>query len=542
VTAGPGVTVDGNGSTSTPYVISSSSAATPTPLEVTDTPTVDLSLSGTGVAGDPYEVSAAVVLDPTPPGGGTNLVHAGADGLYVECADVRGCLSGGDGIDYDPATGEIAAQISADAGNAMTLGGDGGLYAPAASAADPTVVEGTDTPTVDVTVSGTGAAGDPYEVSAAVVLDPTPPGGGTNLIHAGADGLYAECADVRGCLSAGDGIAYDPGTGEIAAEPTVVEAGTNVTVSGTGTTADPYVVNATGGGSSTPTEVEGTDTPTVDVTVSGTGAAGDPYQVSAAVVLDPTPPGGGTNLVHAGADGLFVECADVRGCLSGGDGIDYDPATGEIAAQISADAGNAMALGGDGGLYAPAPAAPETACGLTGDGSAADPLAAAVGTWAYGCDVDTYAGQVYCDTTGQLRSEPPSQATYTQDSLNQSYTPTAVPTGFDNVIETRTLSITNPDPCRPAFVVCEVEVDVDFDLVPGAAAAAGITTDEMQYFHNTGSATQQDVHCQVTKVYNRTIAPGATLVEPLAITMGRGAGGATYNRIQSFMRAFVFNL
>jgi hypothetical protein len=321
-----------------------------------------------------------------------------------------------------------------------------------------------------------------------------------------------------------------------------VQAGPGVTVDGNGSPATPYVISSSS--AATPTSLEVTDTPTVDLSLSGTGVAGDPYEVSAAVVLDPAPPGGGTNLVHAGADGLYAECADVRGCFSAGDGIDYDPATGEIAADLSTDAGNAVVFGSDGGLYAPAAsaAALETACGLTGDGSSADPLAAAVGAWGYACDVDTYAGQVYCDTSGQLRSEPRGRATYTQDSVNQSYPATVVPTGFDNVIETRTLSITNPDPCRPAFVVCEVEVDVDFDLAPGAAAAAGITTDEMQYFHNTGSATQQDVHCQVTKVYNRTIAPGGTLIEPLAITMGRGAGGATYNRIQSFMRAFVFNL
>ncbi|MGJ3558836.1 hypothetical protein ACR6C2_07605 [Streptomyces sp. INA 01156] len=42
-------------------------------------------------------MSAAVILDPAPPGGGSNLLHTGADGLYVECADVRGCLSAGTG-------------------------------------------------------------------------------------------------------------------------------------------------------------------------------------------------------------------------------------------------------------------------------------------------------------------------------------------------------------------------------------------------------------------------------------------------------------
>ncbi|MFJ4627188.1 hypothetical protein [Streptomyces sp. NPDC088847] len=316
-----------------------------TALEAADTPSVDVTITGTGTVGDPYQVAAAAILDPAPPGGGTNLLQESPDGLFVECADVRGCLSAGDGIAYDPGTGEIAARPSTDAGNAVSFGTDGGLYATAGGGA-PSVVEGGDTPTASNTVTGTGAAGDPYVVTTDVTLDPTPPGGGTNLLQAGPDGLYVECDDVRGCLSAGDGIAYDTATGEISARVSA-DAGNQTTI-------------GTDGGLFTPastTAVEAADSPTVDVTITGTGAAGDPYEVAAAVILDPTPPGGGSNLLQDGPDGLFVECADVRGCLSAGDGIDYDTATGEIAAQISGDAGNTTTIGTDGGIYTPTPAA-----------------------------------------------------------------------------------------------------------------------------------------------------------------------------------------
>ncbi|MFD5570480.1 hypothetical protein [Streptomyces cadmiisoli] len=375
VTAGPGVTVDGNGSTALPYVISAD-AATPTPVQAGDTPTVDTTVAGTGTAGDPYVVSAAVILDPTPPAGGTNLVQAGPDGLYVECADVRGCFSAGDGAAYDQTTGEISARVSGDAGNTTTLGTDGGLYTPAGS----TSLQGSDTPSVDVTVSGTGMVGDPYDVSAAVRLDATPPGGGTNLIGEGPDGLFVECADVRQCFTAGDGASYDAGTGQFSARLSA-DAGNTVEFGSDGG------LYSAGGGGGAPSVVTAGDTPTADTTVTGTGAAGDPYVVSTDVILDPTPPGGGSNLLQEGPDGLYVECADVRQCFTAGDGASYDAGTGEFSARLSADAGNTVEFGSDGGLYTPAATTaleaadtPTVDVTVTGTGTTGDPyqVAAAV--------------------------------------------------------------------------------------------------------------------------------------------------------------------
>ncbi|MEC3995155.1 hypothetical protein VSR01_17095 [Actinacidiphila sp. DG2A-62] len=373
VTAGPGVTVDGNGSPTTPYVISAD-AGTPTPVQAADTTTVDTTVAGTGTAADPYVISSDVILDPAPPGGGSNLAHAGPNGVYVECADVRGCLTGGDGIAYDPATGEIDARPSTDAGNVVTFGTDGGLFAPAAAA---TIVEPQDSTTVDVTVSGTGTAADPYEVSAAVILDPAPPGGGTNLLGAGPGGLSLECDDVRGCFSATGPATYDPATGTFGVELSADPGNTTVIGSDGGLFTPPP-------GAAAPTVVQAQDSPTVDVTVSGTGTAADPYEVGAAVILDPAPPGGGTNLLGAGPGGLSLECDDVRGCFSAGDGAGYDPATGVITARLSADAGNSVAFGTDGGLFAP-PASGGAATALevtdsstvdltlSGTGTAADP-------------------------------------------------------------------------------------------------------------------------------------------------------------------------
>jgi hypothetical protein len=164
----------------------------------------------------------------------------------------------------------------------------------------------------------------------------------------------AKCCGSRGCTCA-------------------VTAGPGVTVDGNGSPTSPYVVSA---GAASPTVVQAADTPSVDVTVSGTGSAADPYQVAAAVILDPAPPGGGSNLIGEGPDGLFVECAGVRGCLSAGDGAAYDPGTGEVEARLSADAGNTVVFGSDGGLFVPPDAPLEVGCGLQGDGTAGAPLAA----------------------------------------------------------------------------------------------------------------------------------------------------------------------
>ncbi|MFH8577119.1 hypothetical protein [Streptomyces zaomyceticus] len=360
VIAGPGVTVDGNGSAAAPYTISA--ASVPTSLQAGDTATVDNTVSGTGVAGDPYVITSDVILDPAPPGGGTNLLESGPDGLYVECADVRTCFTAGDGIAYDPATGVIAAQLSTDAGNTVAFGTDGGLYVPPGSG---TTVQGGDTPTATSTVTGTGAAGDPYVVSTDVVLDPAPPGGGANLLEAGPDGLYVECADVRSCFTAGAGITYDPTTGEIAA------TGTGLTVA---------------------------DTETVDLTLTGTGAAGDPYSVEADVIVAPEPNG-----LEATPTGLLVA--------------------------PSADAGNQLVLGGDGRLFVPPDAPLEVGCGLQGDGTAAAPLAAfpvaGQREWATDWTCDPVANSTLkCDpSSGALWTPPEHTSAFVSQSQNHPFNP-----------------------------------------------------------------------------------------------------------------------
>ncbi|MGW1989577.1 hypothetical protein [Embleya sp. NPDC001921] len=370
-------------------------------LTVVDTPSIDETLTGTGTAANPYVLTSAVKLNPTPPGGGANLITPSPTGLFLECAQVRTCFSAGNGASYNAATGVIGARLSTDPGNSAVFGGDGGIYAPTSGGGGGTIVQAGDTTTIDTTVAGAGTVGSPYIVSSSVILDPTPPAGGTNLIGTGPEGLYVQCAGVRTCFSAGPGASYNPATGVIGARLST-DAG-NTTVFGT----DGGLYSPPGGGS--PTVLQAGDTTTIDTTIAGAGTVGSPYVVSSSVILDPTPPAGGANLIGTGPEGLFLECANVRTCFSAGNGASFTPASGLIAARISTDAGNTVTFGTDGGLKVlPAPLV--TGCGLDGAGTVADPLIAVTEggelAWPWPCDVAAES-TLHCDpATGKLWTPP----------------------------------------------------------------------------------------------------------------------------------------
>ncbi|MFF4755545.1 hypothetical protein ACWD5R_32040 [Streptomyces sp. NPDC002514] len=255
-----------------------------------------------------------------------------------------------------------------------------------------------------------------------------------------------------------------------------------------------------------------------NVTISGSGSTANPYTVNA-----------------------MVPCETVRGCFSAGPGIDLDPATGIIAADLSEQAGNNLTINQDGGLYVPtAGGTVLTGCGLSGDGSASAPVTAATGAWPYPCEPDSVGGVVVCDSDGILRGEPRGAVTFATSSDERTYPDVRIGSGSVAPVDTFTLTVTNPSTCRPALVIAEQEVDIFVVLPAGAGAATGFDGDEMWYMRNTGSSSMVGVHSQGTKVLSRgTVEPGASMAIQFSAAAGRGSDGAYYYRINALLRALL---
>ncbi|MFI1954790.1 hypothetical protein ACH437_23580 [Streptomyces xinghaiensis] len=255
--------------------------------------------------------------------------------------------------------------------------------------------------------------------------------------------------------------------------------------------------------------------------MSGTGSVANPYRVSAE-----------------------MPCETVRGCFSAGPGIDLDPGTGVIAADLSGQAGNNLTIGPDGGLLVPTSGgAVLTGCGLTGDGSGSAPVTAATGTWPYACDVDTWGGPVVCDSSGVLRSGPRGSAqvlTYIED---RSYASVVIPEGQIQTVDTFSVTVTNPNPCLPCLVIAEQDVDIFTVLPAGAGAATGFDGDETWRMRNTGTGSIIGAHAQATKTLPRgVLAPAASTSVGFGAAVGQGSGGAYFYHISFQLRVLLIGL
>ena len=257
-------------------------------------------------------------------------------------------------------------------------------------------------------------------------------------------------------------------------------------------------------------------------TVTGAGTPANPWQVAVAI----------------------KNCTDVRSCLSGNQGVTFNPATGVISACVSPNAGNGLTRDANGCLFVGAGASTvTTGCGVTGTGTPASPVAANTQAWPYACDVATQGGVVTCDpATGELYGEPRSHSMMQTVFFDQDYPNLAVPAtaSQSNQVATVTMNVTNPDTCRTSINITMQEVAVTLQLPAGARAEYGFDGDNMVQHTNRGAATETDFYVQVAKTVNRAvIAPGATVANAFGVFLGLGTNGATYTHIQGILRTLT---
>ena len=172
----------------------------------------------------------------------------------------------------------------------------------------------------------------------------------------------------------------------------VIEGGSGITVQGAGSTASPYTIDATGDFSGSIIPIP---TDTVLMSITGTGTDVDPILISARATVS------------------MSELDDVSDAVP--------PQEGEVPVW-TVDHWE---------FKIPASAPPGTVnrgAGIIGDGSAGNPLIAAIsGNWGSGdmagFPVDTLTGQsVYTDVAGQLRTRPIPIVRHAEDPI-QTYSP-----------------------------------------------------------------------------------------------------------------------
>lgn len=153
-------------------------------------------------------------------------------------------------------------------------------------------LEVTDTDCIDLTLTGDGSQTTPWNISAAPRLDPS----GDNALSCTAAGLFGAATVVE------------------VSDTSCVD----MTISGAGTVSSPYVISAdpivdpvdnalsctAAGLYVAPTELSVLDTSCVDMTLTGTGTVADPYVVSADPIIDATVV---QNALECNAGGLSVD-------------------------------------------------------------------------------------------------------------------------------------------------------------------------------------------------------------------------------------------
>ncbi|WP_430424367.1 beta strand repeat-containing protein [Maribacter litoralis] len=232
-------------------------ASTPITLPIADgsetlvTAGTDISVSGTGVTGDPYVVANTFTEIDDSVTNEINTAFASATNTLT-ITDSNGALTAPivNSNELEITAGEITSTINGVASTPITL--------PVADGSETLVTAGT-----DISVSGTGVTGDPYVVentfteiddsvtneintaftSATNTLTITDSNGALTAPIVNSNELEITAGEITSTIN---GVASTPITLPVAdGSETLVIAGTDISVSGTGVTGDPYVVENT---------------------------------------------------------------------------------------------------------------------------------------------------------------------------------------------------------------------------------------------------------------------------------------------------------
>ncbi len=298
VTAGSDISVSGTGITGDPYII----ANTFTEVDASTTNELtDLNLSGnTLTLTNPATGSNSVTL-PTANGSET-LVTAGSD-ISVSGTGITGdpYIIANTFTEVDASTTNELTDLNLS-GNTLTLTnpatGSNSVTLPTANGSETLVTAGS-----DISVSGTGITGDPYIIANTFTeVDASTTNELTDL------NLSGNTLTLTNPATGSNSVTLPTANGS----ETLVTAGSDISVSGTGITGDPYIIAntftevdasttneltdlnlsgntltltnpATGSNSVTLPTANGSETLVTagsDISVSGTGITGDPYIIA----------------------------------------------------------------------------------------------------------------------------------------------------------------------------------------------------------------------------------------------------------------------
>jgi hypothetical protein len=226
-----------------------------------------------------------------------------------------------------------------------------------------------------------------------------------------------------------------------------VVQGPGITVTGSGTASDPFVVSGAG---AAPTVITVTDTPSVDMTITGTGTPGDPYVISS---------------VAAAATPTVIQVTDTASLdlTLTGSGTPADPyiLSGVVLAAAPPATGCGIRLNGADELEAdtlPFSGLTRVPCTDNNEGGVPVPLDPA-------CEA---AGQlVYCDAAGNLRTAPEKHGVVSAATSNEALNFSgfaAAPVVIGNTIS---ISVANPSDC---YCLCG---NLTAAFIPGLSGMPG---------------------------------------------------------------------